>query len=67
MKIVIQAKIGMQIFPPGACPGHDPRFGGVAIEETFHESINPNSSLQAFLPQFSSSDHPRTTNDFSDF
>jgi hypothetical protein len=42
-RIVIPAKAGIQLFQdvldPGACPGPDPGFAGVTIQETFYETI----------------------------
>ena len=40
---VIPAKAGIQLFQdvldPGACPGPDPGFAGVTLQETFYEII----------------------------
>jgi hypothetical protein len=40
---VIPAKAGIQLFQvvldPGACPGPDPGFAEVTIQETFYETI----------------------------
>jgi hypothetical protein len=40
---VIPAKAGIQLFQvvldPGACPGPDPGFAGVTIQETLYETI----------------------------
>jgi hypothetical protein len=40
---VIPAEAGIQVFQdvldPGACPGPDPGFAGVTIQETFYEFI----------------------------
>jgi hypothetical protein len=41
---LIPAKAGIQLFQdvldPGACPGPDPGFAGVTLQETFYEIIN---------------------------
>jgi hypothetical protein len=40
---IIPAKAGIQLFQnildPGACPGPDPGFAGVTLQETFYEII----------------------------
>jgi len=44
IEFVIPAKAGIQLFQdvldPGACPGPDPGFAGVTLQETFYEIIN---------------------------
>ncbi len=43
-EFVIPAKAGIQLFQdvldPGACPGPDPGFAGVTLQETFYEFIS---------------------------
>jgi arginase family enzyme len=43
IEFVIPAKAGIQLFQdvldPGACPGPDPGFAGVTLQETFYEII----------------------------
>jgi hypothetical protein len=43
IEFVIPAKAGIHLFQdvldPGACPGHDPGFAGVTLQETFYEII----------------------------
>ena len=46
IEFVIPAKAGIQLFQdvldPGACPGPDPGFAGVTLQEIFYEFIkNP--------------------------
>jgi hypothetical protein len=44
IEFVIPAKAGIQLFQdvldPGACPGPDPGFAGVTLQETFCEITN---------------------------
>jgi hypothetical protein len=56
IEFVIPAKAGIQLFQdvldPGACPGHDPGFAGVTLQETFYEIINIPFFQYSIIPVF---------------